>query len=62
MLRVCWPIDSDPSVLNVETSGSKEGKLELRRRMVEALIPSTFSQDRCSLFPQGIRLDCMSAT
>jgi hypothetical protein len=39
MLRVYWPNDSDPSVLNVETSGNKEGKLELRRRMGGAIDP-----------------------
>jgi len=27
----------------------------------EALAPSTSSQDGCSLFPQGVQLDCMSA-
>ena len=28
----------------------------------EALTPSTSSQHRCSLFPQGVQMDCKSAT
>jgi hypothetical protein len=36
---------------------------DLRSKMRPgAFAPSTSSQDRCSLFPQGAQMDCKSAT